>query len=134
MSQFALTEANSEGFRLRFYEFFDAVVSQVSVTPRSRSNDDWTCRLEIEAQDSSTGGWALVSLQLEDVLEFTFSKGRSSFAVLSSGIQLFWSPDRLLLVLDAYPDDPGIPDLSRNIAFVACRRCSWSVTPIPTPT
>ena len=126
-----LTEENSEAFRLRFYEFFDAVVRQVSVTSRSRTMN-WECHIDIEAQDSTTGGWALVSLQLEEVLEFTFSKGKSSYAVLSSGLQLFWSPERLLLVLDAYPDDPGIPDLSRNLAFVACRRCSWTVTAIPT--
>ncbi len=112
-----LTEADSDKFRARFCEFYDSVVRSVVITPPSRHSSTYRCSIAIEAQDSTTGAWARITLELKDVSEFNLSRRRSGFEVLSSGLQLFWSKSDLLVVLDARPDDPGIPDLNQNAAW-----------------
>ncbi len=71
-------------------------------------------------------GWSRVTFHLTGVKEMRFELGRRTFEVLSSGLQIARKGNLVYLVFDAYPDDgPGLPDLSRNIAYVAAESCDW---------
>ena len=123
-----LTASDLEEFRVRFYDFNDGVVCGVELAMQSTPR---TCRIRIESQDrDADSGWSYVCFEIRDVQEFRFAFGRTTFEVLSSGIQFAWRDGRVYVVLDAYPDDgPDLPDLAMNTAYVAGLSCDWSVSP-----
>lgn len=112
-------------FHERFFDFYDGVVRgiELEVGVASRS-----CTIEVQCKDrDSPSGWARVTFAVRAVTEFRFQLGRTTFEVLSGGMQIAWCDGRVYLVLDAYPDDgPDLPDLSKNIAYVAGGDCEWS--------
>lgn len=125
-----IQQATCEAFLARSYQFYDAVVRGVVVDFETRPT---SCDLKIDAQDAeSPSGWSRVVLSISGVTSFRFEVGRTTFAVLSSGVQLAWRPDGILLILDAYPDDVGLPDLNSNHAFVVGRTIRSSSEPLPT--
>lgn len=122
-----MTERDVDTFLDRFHRFYDAVVRRVSLDFESRP---LTCVVVVDAQDSlSASGWARVELHVGQVRSFRFEQGLKVFEVLSSGIQLGWQAGDVVLVLDAYPDDPGLPDLTSNSAYVVGAWCRWAAIP-----
>lgn len=121
-----LTQDDLVEFQNRFWSFSDGVVREVLL----RVSHPRSCVISVECKDrDSQTGWATVVFAVEAVRKFRFELGRTSFAVLSSGMQFAWRQDEVFVVLDAYPDDPGdLPDLSKNTAFVSGRSCDWSVS------
>ena len=89
------------------------------------------CRIRVTCKDRDAGsGWSDVCFDIQDVLEYRFAEGKTTFEVLSSGIQFAWRDTTVYVVLDAYPDDGrDLPDLVSNTAYVAGRSCKWSVSP-----
>ena len=113
-------------FRDRFAGFADGVVSEFRVILKPYPQ---LCRLLILAQDREVrSGWSKVLFEICDVHEFRFERQRSTFEVLSSGVQFVWQRDLIFVVLDARPfDSSDLPDLSRNAAYVAGSTCTWEV-------
>jgi hypothetical protein len=69
---------------------------------------------------------------VQRVSELRFHLGKSTFEVLSGGIQLGWQGESICVVFDAYPDDgPGLPDLRTNIAYVIGDSCDLEITALP---
>ena len=124
-----LTAKDLELFRDRFYDFNDGVVCEVELAVRFAPE---TCRIRIESKDrDSDSGWSHVCFDVQDVREFRFARGRRIFQVLSSGIQFAWRGELVYVVLDAYPDDSeDLPDLTKNIAYVAGTSCEWNAIPM----
>lgn len=112
-------------FRERFYDFQDGVVCFVDLKLRATP---CTCRIEIQCMDrDSASGWSTVTLNVQVVSEFRFQVGRTTFEVLSGGIQFAWRDKSIYVVLDAYPDDgTDLPDIAKNIAYVVGESCEWS--------
>lgn len=110
-----------------FYDFGDGVSCDDGMTLRPKPP---TCRIELECKDcDSPNGWASVVLTIKDVTGFRFQRVRSTFEVLPSGIQFVWQSRLLYVLLDAHLDDgPGLPDLTKNIAYVAGRECELERT------
>ncbi len=120
------------GFLRRFYDFYDGVVRRVSVDFDSEYP---RCEVVVDAQDAeSASGWSRVVLRVKGCSSFRLEAGRTSFEVLSSGIQVGWSEGSVLLFLDAYPDDEGLPDLETNRGYVAGAALCWVATPLPATT
>lgn len=117
-------------FKARFFDFYDAVVSSVRLDLDANPR---RCEVLLQAQDrESKSGWSNVRFSVRGVSECRFQIAKSTFEVLSGGLQLAWQEQALYLVLDAYPDDgPGLPDLRTNIAYVVGSGCEVEITLIP---
>jgi hypothetical protein len=115
--------------RSRFSDFFDGVVCSVRLNVRARPR---TCEVAIQAKDEqSASGWSNVRFTVRDVSEFRFQLGKSTFEVLSGGLQFGWQGESICLVFDAFPDDgPDLPDLSANIAYVIGASCEIDISPV----
>lgn len=113
----------------RFYDFYDAVVCDVEIRLRGESP---ACQIVVQSQDrEADSGWSTVTFDVHRPSEFRFELGRTTFEVLSSGIQIAWRAGSIYLVLDAYPDDDGeLPDLRTNSAYVAGAECLWAALPV----
>jgi len=111
-------------FHERFYDFYDGVVRKVDLEVGVASR---VCSIEVQCKDrDSSSGWSRVTFVVRGVKEFTFQLGRTTFEVLSGGAQIAWQGDRVYVFLDAYPyDGPGLPELSKNTAYVAGEECDW---------
>ncbi|MES2642726.1 MAG: hypothetical protein V4850_24800 [Myxococcota bacterium] len=121
-----LNQEVCEAFLRRFYNFYDGVVRSVRIDFESTPS---TCSVVVDARDAdSASGWSRIEFVVHEVGAFRFDAGRTTFEVLSSGIQVGWVNGQLLLVLDAYPDDVDFPDLATNRAHVAGASCSWAAT------
>ena len=120
---------NVDDIRRRFYSFYDGVVRAVRLNISSKPR---TCEVDIEAKDmESPSGWSSICLTLLDVSAFRFELGRTTFEVLSGGIQFGWRDGAICVVLDAYPDDgEELPDLRTNIAYVIGLSCDVNATAI----
>ena len=67
-----------------------------------------------------------MTFELHAVKEFHSELGRRTFEVLSGGVQIALRENLVHLVFDAYPHDgPQLPDLSKNIAYIAAESCEW---------
>lgn len=119
-----------EVLRERFSDFYDGVVKKVDLEVGIASR---VCRVEVQCKDrDSRSGWSRVTFLIRDVKEFRFELGRTTFEVLSGGLQFVWQADRVYVIVDAYPDDgPGLPDLTRTAAYVAGADCEWSYVEEP---
>lgn len=122
-----ITSENLPAVLRRFYNFDDGVVEGLSL---SFGKTEKCCAIDIQCQDrESRSGWAKVTLDIFEVAEFRLLYGRTTFEVLSGGVQIGWRDRRVIVVLDAYPDDgDDLPDLSTNSAFVAGAECNLTVT------
>ena len=121
-----LDEATLDVFLGRFHHVYDGVVRRVTTDFEA---DSTTCEIAIDAQDAqSPSGWSRVELRAQGCSRFRFEVGRTTFEVLSSGIQVGWVEDQVILFLDAYPDDEGLPDIRTNRGYVAGDRLLWSAT------
>jgi hypothetical protein len=116
--------------RKRFYDFYDGVVCSVRLELRTEPR---RCEVVIQTQDrESDSGWSNVQFAVQRVSECRFQIGKSTFEVLSGGLQFGWLGSSVCVVFDAYPDDgPGLPDLGNNIAYVIGASCDIRITPIP---
>lgn len=114
----------------RFYQFQDGVVCSVSLELRAVPR---RCDVVVHAQDrESESGWSEVRFSVHSVSECRFQLGRSTFEVLTGGIQFGWVGDSICVVFDAYPDDgPQLPDLQTNTAYVTGATCDIEVTTLP---
>jgi|GEM_PF-5640128 len=112
-------------FHERFADFYDGVVRKVELEVGVPSR---ACKIEVQCKDrDSRSGWSRVTFSVRGMKEFRFELGRTTFEVLSGGVQIDWQEDRVYVVLDAYPDDgPGLPDLAKNTAYVVGEDCEWS--------
>jgi len=124
MNTCALTEDGFERIAERFCQFYDAVVDEIVVgfEPKQKV----TCTLLAKDNDSESG-WTKVVFELIDFTELKFCYGRQTFAVLSSGLQIFWKDGLVHFFIDAYPDDPGMPDKKKNCAFVVSHSVRLSI-------
>jgi hypothetical protein len=90
-----------------------------------------TCEVVVDVMDAeSESGWSRVVLRVQGCSRFRLEIGRTTFEVLSSGIQVGWNEDLVFLFLDAYPDDEGLPDINTNRAYVAGEDILWFAKPI----
>ncbi|MCP3102042.1 hypothetical protein LZ198_24550 [Myxococcus sp. K15C18031901] len=117
-------------FHERFCDMYDGVVRKIELDVGVASR---LCRIEVVCQDrDSRSGWSRVTLVVSGAKEFSFKLDKRTFEVLSDGVQFAWKDDRVFVVLDAYPDDgPGLPDLTKNTAYVAGETCDWSCVEEP---
>src|SRR4051794_28971277 len=118
-----IDEANIGALLDRFYNFDDGVICSVHVGMRAGPR---TCEVIVEAMDRFSGsGWSTVRFMVHEVSEYRFQFGKkSSFEVLSGGVQFAWRNGSLYVVFDAYPDDgPQLPDLAKNMAYVIGSSC-----------
>jgi len=123
-----LRESASEVLE-RFYQFQDGVVYSVSLELRGVPR---RCEVLVQAQDrESASGWSNVRFVVQSVSECRFQLGKSTFEVLSGGIQLGWVRDSICVVFDAYPDDgPQLPELQTNSAYVIGDTCDIEISPL----
>lgn len=113
--------SNVSEIQERYFSFFDAVVDHVTLRTGSALK---VCSVAINCQDkNSETGWAAVEFELIEVQEFSFKYGKTTYEVLSSGVQFFWENDFVYVFFDAYPDDDGMPNLETNTAFVSAKKC-----------
>lgn len=125
-----LDEASLRAFLGRFYDFYDGVVRQVTLHFEAKPP---TCEVVVDVQDAeSESGWSRVVLRVDGCSGFRLEAGRTTFAVLSSGIQVGWEESLVFLFLDAYPDDEGLPDIMTNRGYVVGDALHWSATPVST--
>lgn len=124
-----LTPESRADFMHRFYDFYDAVVCDVDIRLRGAEP---ACQITIQSQDrEAESGWSTVTFEVRLPSEFRFELSRTTFEVLSSGLQIAWRAGCVVLVLDAYPDDAEeLPDLKTNTAYVVGTRCSWTASPV----
>jgi hypothetical protein len=130
-----LTRENLGAVLYRFWSFEDGVVRSVTL---SGSGTRRTVVVVIECMDREAErirggerpGWAHVELVVRTVSQFRFELGRTTYSVLSGGIQVAWRGEKIYVVLDAYPDEPeDLPDLKTNTAFVVGESCEVRVLP-----
>lgn len=125
-----LDEASLGSFLARFYDLYDGVVRRVTMDFEAKPP---TCEVAVEAQDAeSESGWSRVVISVRGCSRFRLEADRTSFEVLSSGVQVGWIDGLVFLFLDAYPDDEGLPDIDSNRAYVAGEELQWSSTPAQT--
>ncbi|MEQ1508514.1 MAG: hypothetical protein ABMB14_40155 [Myxococcota bacterium] len=109
----------------RFFQFYDAVVRRVDV---DFAGGRPQCEIVIDAQDAeSTSGWSRVVFRMVGVEQFRLEMGKTTFQVLSSGIQIGWHECQVFLFLDAFPDDDELPKVSSNRAYFAGDALFWTV-------
>lgn len=103
----------------RFCNFDDGVVRNLNLIPGGIAS---TVRITIECMDRDV-----------DVGPRDFAHGqRRGWSIVEGGIQIAWRGEKIYVVLDAYPDDPGdLPDLKTNTAYVVGLSCEFTVTPLP---
>ena len=126
-----ISPENCEAVLNRFDNFYDGVVCSIGISMRSEPT---VCEVVLEAMEGAGDGlrWRRVRLAVQGLHEFKFAMGRTTFEVLSSGIQFIWKNGLVYVMIDAFPDDgPGLPDLTTNIAYVAGSRCVVEVESIP---
>lgn len=122
-----LEQASIGEFLTRFYNFYDGVVRRVSVNFEANPP---TCEVVVDAQDAeSASGWSRVVMQVRGCSQFRLEVGRTTFEVLSSGVQVAWEDGLAFLFLDAYPDDEGLPDTRMNQGYVAGEEILWAAVP-----
>lgn len=123
-----LEQASIREFLARFYNFYDGVVRRVSVNFEA---DPPTCEVVVDAQDAeSASGWSRVVMQVRGCSQFRLELGRTTFEVLSSGVQVAWEGGLAFLFLDAYPDDEGLPDTGTNHGYIAGEEILWAAAPV----
>ena len=119
MNSVTITEHLFEELRQRFCLFCDAVVDDVSINFAPEKK----VILVLAVKDNQAeSGWSKVVFEVHDFDEFKFCYGRHTFEVLSSGMQVFWKVGGVHLFLDAYPDDPEMPDTGSNFAYVVGKK------------
>ena len=107
----------------RFYQFEDGVIRRIIVELGAPPR----CSIEIECGDrESVSGWARIILAVTGVTRFAFRYGKTTFEVLSGGVQFAWSDSLVTVMLDAYPDGDS-PDLAENAAYVSGSSCDLEV-------
>jgi hypothetical protein len=123
-----LEQASVGQFLARFYGFYDGVVREITMNFESQAP---ACEVVVNAQDTeSASGWSRVVMQVRGCSEFRLEVGRTTFEVLSSGLQVAWDRGQVFLILDAYPDDEGLPDTQTNCGYVAGADIFWSAAPV----
>lgn len=120
-----ITKDDAAQIMARFYDFADGVVDRIELDLPGKA-----LAVVVLCQDAmSTTGWSSVRFLVTGVEEFRLELGKTTFEVLSSGIQFLWRQNLVYLVLDAYPDDPETSlDLTANRAFVGGLRCEMEVS------
>jgi hypothetical protein len=121
-----LTPDNLSMLLHRFYNFDDAVVAHVDLALRPRP---LSCTIDVHAGDRTTpGGWSAVRFVVHESNDFRFALGRTSFLVLSFGLQFIWKNGLIYVLLDAVPEGgTELPDLTNSKGYVAGKRCVWEV-------
>ena len=121
-----LTPENVGPFLERFCVGYDGVVVSVSISMRP---GPYTAVIVIDSKDNAaSSGWSRLTFTVTRVEQFRFEVFKTTFEVLSGGIQIVWKDHLVFVVFDAYPDDgPDLPDLRKNMAYVAGEECrvSW---------
>lgn len=113
-----------------YFNCDDGVVKDVRIEcGTSRSDRVCTVVAECMKEGATPSEWVRAHFRVTGVTEFRFQLVKTTFEVLSSGVQVIWKDGLVYLVLDAYPDDgPGLPDLATNIAYVAGSECHLEIT------
>lgn len=121
-----LQATDIDAIHTRFWNFYDGVVCGIEIALRGGPP---SCEIEIQCKDrDSLSGWSRLRLRVNAVSRFRFELDRTTFEVLSSGIQFVWQQGVVYVVLDAFPDDGnGLPDLRTNTAYVAGESCEFEV-------
>jgi hypothetical protein len=125
-----LTQETLVELRRRFVDFYDGVVARVDLQLRATPR---RCEVTVHCQDlEAKDGWSAIRLTMTGVDEFRFELGRSTFEVLSFGIQFVWKETLVYMVLAPAADElPELPDLARNIGYVVGTRCDYEIIPLP---
>lgn len=124
-----LTKQNSQEFLDQFHCFDDGIIRSIHVvlgpTRLQRS-----ATLICSARDQIAGEWRNVRLEVAGLDEFSLTEGRSSYIVLSQGIQLGWFGDRVYLDLGPYTCEPDCEeDFRRSGMLFVGRELSWGSEP-----
>lgn len=115
-----INASNYEDVLGRYHQFYDGVVVEIRLLMHGQAG----CLVTIECMDrNAASGWSRVSLEIKEVSQFKFQYGKTTFEVLSSGLQFMWRGGLVTVFLDAYPDDEGFPDLGGNNAYIVGRQC-----------
>lgn len=124
-----ITKDNAAGFVARYGRECDGVVVSVDQILRP-----WPYRttVVVDTKDAeSDWAWCRVRFVVTGVKQSRFEVFKSTFEVLHGDIQIVWKEDLVYVVFDAYPfDGPGLPDLSKNMAFVAGEECYVTIEPV----
>ncbi len=124
-----LTPENLVELRQRFVDFCDGVVASVDLELRATPR---RCVVTVHCKDLQVeNGWSAIAFTMKGVDEFRFELGRYTFEVLSFGIQFVWKGNLVFMVLaPAAADTPALPDLTKNIAYVAGTSCEFEILPL----
>jgi hypothetical protein len=124
-----LTPETLVELRRRFASFYDGVVASVELQLRATPR---RCEVTVHCQDlEAKEGWSAIRFTMTGVDEFRFELGRFTFEVLSFGIQFVWKEKLIYLVLAPAADEvPELPDLTKNIGYVAGTSCEYEILPL----
>ncbi len=125
-----LTPETLAELRHRCFEFYDGVVANVDLRLRAQPR---SVVVTLHCKDrQATSGWSAVVFTMLGVDEFRFELGRFTFEVLSFGLQVVWKDELVYLVLAPAADARSeLPELTKNIGYLAGTSCELEVTPLP---
>jgi hypothetical protein len=119
-----LDSASLSALMERFDSFNDAVVRKVTI---DLAPSDSEIEVVIEAHDyESPSHWSMVTLRMVACRTYRLEEGMTSYIVLSSGLQVGFVDGKVILFLEAYPDEDRLPEIKNNRAYIIGRELHWS--------
>jgi hypothetical protein len=120
-------QAAVDALRERFSDFFDAVLVSV-VLELPRSAQDRAATLRVLAQ-TVEGSWHTIVFCVDRLREFKFFEGRTSYLVLSDGLDIHLVAGGTFLDLAPFSEQPAsLDELRRSRQYVFGAACSFEVT------
>jgi hypothetical protein len=126
-----LLPSTYEDFLTRFGNLYDTLVRQVLYNyAAGERNGQVTVTLSVRDRERPPdNSWCMLTLLIDDVVEFHLLEGKSTNVVLSSGLSIGAFADSVYLDFSPYTEVPrSIADFQRSTFLVAGRRCVWSVS------
>lgn len=120
-----LTKDAVQGLLERFHGFDDGLIRSIRIdlaAPKPQRSATIVC----SAREHTTGDWCNVRWIVRGLLGFQLSEGKTSYIVLSQGIQIGWFDERIYLDLGPYTCEPDCEDDYRQSGmYFVGRQVHW---------
>jgi len=125
-----LSAEDVPAFLARFWNFGDAVVRRVAIE-LTRDRPSRLAVVEVLARDSTASDqWVTCRLTMRRLAEFRVTEGRTSYQVLSGGLQIAWQDGIVFVDFGSDTELLGDAEAFRGSAFYfGCSSIEWEVRP-----
>jgi hypothetical protein len=127
-----ITIANLSDFRARFYDFYDGLIRNITVSFMS-SHDKTRVVVTCSVQDreaEQNNGWINLTININNVTELILIEDSITCVVLSSGVNILFSNDSIYLDFCPFTEEPqSIDDFKKSRFLVVGTSCFWHVSP-----